>query len=67
MRLEVVNMKKNKTSYMKELMHYKKENKVGIIGDIVADGILTPQRVEELFFKALGDVLNENKKGDKNG
>ena len=60
-------MKKNKTSYMKELMHYKKENKVGIIGDVVADGILTPQRVEELFFMALSDVLNENKKGDKNG
>ena len=51
MRLEVVNMKKNK-----------KHNKVGIIGDIVADGILTPQRIEELFFKALSDVLNEDKK-----
>jgi hypothetical protein len=64
MRLEVVNMKKTKA---KKIMLCKKENKAGIIGDIVADGILTPQRVEELFFKALGDVLNENKKGDKNG
>ena len=45
----------------------KKHNKVGIFGDIVADGILTPQRIEELFFNALSDVLNEDKKGDKNG
>ena len=43
----------------------KKNNKVGIIGDIVADKILTPQRVEELFFQALGEVLKENKNNEE--
>ena len=46
------------------------ENKASksIIGDIVSNGILTPNRIDELFIQAIGDVLNEieeNKKGSK--
>ena len=49
----------------------KKKNlnaKKSLIGDIVSNGILTPNRIDELFIQAIGDVLNEieeNKKGSK--
>tara|TARA_R110000824_G_scaffold24840_7_gene86997 strand:+ start:5259 stop:5432 length:174 start_codon:yes stop_codon:yes gene_type:complete len=56
---------KKKNLNTKEVIAIENKASKSIIGDIVSNGILTPQRVEELFFKALGDVLKENKEGSK--
>tara|TARA_R110001583_G_C5363029_1_gene381797 strand:+ start:63 stop:278 length:216 start_codon:yes stop_codon:yes gene_type:complete len=46
----------------------KKKNlnaKKSLIGDIVSNGILTPNRIDELFIQAIGDVLNEIEENKK--
>ena len=47
-------------------MSNKKASKFGINGELIANKILTPRRIEDLFIKALGDVLDEMNSKDNN-
>ena len=40
-------------------MSKKNNKKLGINGELITNGILTPQRIESLFIQALGEVLDE--------
>ena len=53
-----------------------KKRDLGVNGELITNGILTPKRIENLFIQALGEVLDElnnkdnkhinlNDKGDK--
>ena len=58
---------KKKNLNAEEIVSIENKTEKSIINEIVANKILTPQRVEELFFQAIGDVLselNEDKKGE---
>ena len=58
---------KKKNLNAEEIVSIENKTEKSILNEIVANKILTPQRVEELFFQAIGDVLselNEDKKGE---
>ena len=43
-----------------------KKRDLGVNGEIITNGILTPKRIEALFIQALGEVLDElNNKDNK--
>ena len=43
-----------------------KKRDLGVNGELIKNGILTPKRIEELFIQALGEVLDDlNNKENK--
>ena len=43
-----------------------KKRDLGVNGELITSGILTPKRIEDLFIQALGEVLDElNNKDNK--
>jgi hypothetical protein len=47
-------------------MSNKKASKFGINGELIANKIITPRRIEDLFIQALGEVLEEMNSKDNN-
>ena len=43
-----------------------KASKFGINGELIANKIITPRRIEDLFIQALGEVLEEMNSKDNN-